>query len=161
MRVLPLRVLPYFFKVSLSLSGNYDTRSEKYGGRVALLCSIPGIGVLSAMELLVELQEVKRFRRADQLAAYLGLTPSQYSSGERVRMGRITHAGNHRLRTVLVECSWILISRDRELRKKYEAIKHRRGAKRAIIAIARKLVIRIRRMLLDNAGYRIELCKAA
>ena len=42
------------------------------------------------MELLLELQDVSRFRRAEQLAAYVGLTPSQYSSADKVRMGRIT-----------------------------------------------------------------------
>ncbi len=45
------------------------------------------------MELLLELQDVTRFRQADQLAAYVGLTPSQYSSADKVRMGRITKVG--------------------------------------------------------------------
>ena len=133
----------------------------EYAERVWLLRSIPGIGVLSAMELLLELQEVDRFASADKLAAYVGLTPSQYSSGEHIRMGRLTHAGNHRLRTLLVECSWILIGKDPLLRKTYEAIKQRRGAKRAIIAIARRLIIRIRSMLLHNERYRLPVLAAA
>jgi transposase len=137
------------------------SRTAGYGQRVGLLRSIPGVGLLSAMELLVELQEVERFASADKLAAYIGLTPSQYSSGERVRMGRITHVGNGRLRTVLVECSWMLIGKDVGLRASYESIKHRRGAKRAIIAIARRLIIRIRSMLLHNEPYRIAMCSAA
>jgi len=58
--------------------------------RMAILRSVPGIGLIAAMELLLELQDVERFRRADQLSAYVGLTPSQYSSAEKVRMGRIT-----------------------------------------------------------------------
>jgi hypothetical protein len=52
---------------------------------------------------------ISRFKTADELAAYLGLTPSQYSSGEHIRMGHITHAGNKRARTTLVESSWPLI----------------------------------------------------
>ena len=86
-------------------------RKEKYAHRGQLLTSIPGIGVLSAIEMLVELQDVRRFKSADQLAAFIGVTPSQYSSGERVRMGSITHLGNHRVRTLLVESSWTAIRR--------------------------------------------------
>jgi hypothetical protein len=67
-------------------------REEKYAQRVKLLKTIPGIGCLSAMEILVELQDITRFQTADELAAYLGLTPSQYSSGEHIRMSHITHA---------------------------------------------------------------------
>jgi transposase len=136
-------------------------RTEKYLQRVKLLKTIPGVGMLSAMEVLTELQDVSRFSTADQLAAYLGLTPSQYSSGQMVRMGRITHMGNHRLRMRMVECSWILIKKDSELHKTYEAIKKRRGGKRAIIAISRKLIIRIRRILLDEISYRTEFATAA
>jgi transposase len=136
-------------------------RTEKYAQRVKLLQSIPGIGMLSAMEILVELQDASRFSTANQLAAYLGLTPSQYSSGQMVRMGKITHMGNHRLRTRMVESSWVLIKKDPRLHKTYEAIKKRRGGKRAIIAISRKLIIRIRRILLDGVPYRTECATAA
>jgi len=135
--------------------------AETYAERVALLKSVPGIGTLSAMEILVELQDVSRFKTAEQLAAYAGLTPSQYSSGERIRMGHITHAGNTRLRTTLVECCWILIWKDPGMRAKYESIKRLRGAKRAIVAISRKLCACIRRMLLDNVAYKVSLPKAA
>ena len=113
------------------------------------------------MEVLTELQDVSRFTTADQLAAFLGLTPSQYSSGQQVRMGKITHTGNHRLRTRMVECSWILIRKDPGLHRTYEAIKKRRGGKRAIIAVSRKLIIRIRRILLDGVTYRTEFAAAA
>jgi transposase len=136
-------------------------RTEQYAQRVKLLKSIPGVGVLSAMEVLTELQDVSRFTSADQIAAFLGLTPSQYSSGQHVRMGKITHTGNHRLRTRMVECSWILIKKDAGLQKVYEAIKKRRGGKRAIVAVSRKLIIRIRRILLDGVTYRTEYATAA
>jgi transposase len=136
-------------------------RTEKYAQRVKLLKTIPGVGLLSAMEILTELQDVSRFTTADQIAAFLGLTPSQYSSGQHVRMGRITHMGNHRLRTRMVECSWILIKKDAGLQKVYEVIKKRRGGKRAIVAVSRKLIIRIRRILLDGVTYRTEFATAA
>jgi len=124
-----------------------------YRDRVAILRSIPGIGILTAMEILLELQDVSRFRRAEQLAAYAGLTPSQYSSADKVRMGRITGAGKNTVRSALVEACWHLIRKDKAMRKKYEQIKARAGGKRAIVAVSRKLILCIRRLLLDNRPY--------
>ena len=136
-------------------------REEKYAKRVKLLKTIPGIGALSAIEILVELQDITRFQTADELAAYLGLTPSQYSSGGHIRMGHITHAGNDRARTTLVESSWLLIGKDPHMRCIYEDIKQRRGGKKAIVAVARNLSIRIRRMLLDQVPYEVDFQNAA
>jgi len=128
-------------------------KTESYCKRVEILSSIPGIGVITAMEILLKLQDVARFRRADQLAAYVGLTPSQYTSADKVRMGRITGIGKDSVRTTLVESSWWLIRKDKAMRIKYEKIKARAGAKRAIVAVARILILRIRRMILDGQGY--------
>ena len=124
---------------------------------VEILQSIHGIGVICAMELLLELQDVSRFRRAEQLAAYVGLTPSQYSSADKVRMGRITGIGKNTLRSILVEASWKLITKDQLMREKYERIKSGSGGKRSIVAIARTLLLRMRRMLLDQQAYALQL----
>ena len=129
------------------------SETSRYRERVEILLSIPGIGLISAMELLLELQDVSRFRRAEQLAAYVGLTPSQYSSADKVRMGRITGIGKNTLRSLLVEASWTLIRKDQRMREKYDRIKIRSGGKRAIVAIARTLLLRMRRMLLDEKAY--------
>jgi transposase len=136
-------------------------KDEKYAQRVDLLKTIPGIGPLSAIEILVEIQEITRFKTADELAAFLGLTPSQYSTGEYIRMGHITHAGNARVRTTLVESSWTLIGKDPEMGRKYEKIKNKRGGKKAIVAVARNLSGRIRRILLDQVPYQLDFQKAA
>lgn len=124
-----------------------------YKERVNILLTIPGVGIVSAMELLLELQDMKRFRRADQLAAYVGLTPSQYSSADKIRMGRITCIGKNSLRAILVQAAWCLIRKDGVMRERYEKIKARSGGKRSIIAIARQLLIRMRRILLDKTPY--------
>jgi transposase len=131
------------------------SRSEKYLDKVRLLRSIPGIGILLAMEIWVELPEIERFKSADEIASFIGLTPSEYSTGKYVHQGRITRCGNKRVRTCAVEGSWILITKDPWMRNKYRKLKNLKGAKRAIIAIARMLMIRIRRILLDRAPYRI------
>jgi transposase len=129
------------------------SEATSYKERVWIMCSIPGIGLLSAMEILVELQDFTRFKRSDQLAAYVGLTPSQYSSADKIRMGRISKAGKNALRGVLVEAAWMLIRKDEVMREKFDRISHQAGSKRAIVAIARRLLIRIRRMLLDEKPY--------
>jgi transposase len=98
-----------------------------------------------------------RFKSSDKLAAYIGLTPSEFSSGH-LGQGKITHCGNTRVRACLVESSWILIAKDPFMRKRYQELKNRKGGKKAIVAIARMLIIRVRRILLDNEPY---LLKAA
>jgi len=130
-----------------------------YQNRVKILRSVPGIGLIAAMEILLELQDVSRFRRAKDLAAYVGLTPSQYSSAEKVRMGRITGIGKNNLRGTLIESAWFLIRKDAAMREKYERIKMRSGAKRAIVAVARTLLLRTRRMLLEDQPYALGLIR--
>jgi transposase len=133
------------------------TKSSLYQDRVEILTSIPGVGWLSAIEILLELQNVARFQRADALAAYVGLTPSEYSTGEAKHFGHITRQGKASIRSLLIQASWRTIDKDPVLKEKYERIKVRAGGKRAIVAIARTLIIRIRRILLDNVPYQIGL----
>ena len=128
-------------------------RTDRYRARVELLRTIPGIGVLTAMEILTELGDLSRFGSNEELASFLGLTPSEYSSGESIRQGRITHCGNTRLRSSLVECSWVLVRRDPAMRRKFDRIKRVRGAKRAIVAVARTLSACIRHVLLTGERY--------
>ena len=77
------------------------SKESLYKERVSILQSIPGVGLIAAMEIILELQDMKRFRRADQRAAYVGLPPSQYSSADKTRMGRITCMGKNSVRAML------------------------------------------------------------
>ena len=129
------------------------SRTDKYKARAELIRTAPGVGLLTGMEVLVELQEMGRFRSSEEIASYMGLTPSEYSTGEHIRQGRITRSGNWRVRNALIESSWILIGRDPWMRRTYLRLKSRKGAKRAIIAIARKLIIILRSMVLRNMPY--------
>lgn len=79
------------------------------------------------------------------------------TSADKVRMGRITGIGKNTLRAILVEASLQLITKDRVIREKYDRIKIRSGGKRAIVAIARTLLLRMRRMLLDERVYALPL----
>lgn len=131
-------------------------RSDAYREQTVLLETIPGVGWLTAIELLLELPDVRKFKRSDQIGAYFGLTPSQYSTGPHVRMGCITRQGKGHVRAMLVEAAWRLIRKDPAMARKYENIKSRAGSKRAIVAIARKLITRIRSMLLHHQVYRVD-----
>jgi len=128
-------------------------KEERYRDRVVILRSIPGIGIISAMEMLLELQDVERFSTADQLAAYVGLTPSQYSSGDRIRMGRITRIGKQHLRALLIEAAWVFVRKNASANEIYTRIRARAGSKRAIVAIARRLLIIGRRLLIHKKMY--------
>jgi len=136
------------------------SQSDKYSEKVKLLRSVPRTEILIGMELLVELADVERFKTADEIASFMGLTPSEYSTGPYVRQGRITRCGSTRATVCLVESSWHLIVKDPFWRAKYMKLKYRRGSKRAIIAIARNLIIRIRRILLDNEPYEVAVAAA-
>jgi len=104
----------------------------------------------------VEVEDLDRFESEEQLASFLGLAPGEHSSGERIRRGHITRTGNKRVRSVLVEASWRLIRYDADLRSFYKRLRdvNKRGGKRAIVAVARKLSARIRAMLRDSEPYR-------
>lgn len=125
----------------------------RYRDRVAWLTSLPGVGTLTAMELVTELGDVRRFGRAEEIAAYCGLTPSEYSSGTSIHRGHISRCGKAALRSRLVEAAWVAIRFDPELRAVYERVRARQGGKRAIVAVARRLLLRIRRVLLDGRAY--------
>lgn len=129
------------------------TEHVRYAEQVTLLTSIPGIGWLSAIEICLELGDITRFDRSEQLSAYVGLTPSQYSTGEHVRYGHITRAGKPQIRALLIQCAWVAIRKDEALTDKYRRIAARRGSKRAIVAMARTLLVRARRILIDRTSY--------
>lgn len=124
--------------------------SETYRDRVALVTSVPGLGWLTALALLVELQDITRLARAEQLAASSGLTPAQPSSGEPLRLGHMTRQGKATVRALLVQAAWRLVEKAPAMREKYVRIKARASRKRAIVAIARTLVVRLRRLWINQ-----------
>lgn len=84
------------------------TISERpeYKEKVNALCAYRGIGVLTAMVIISEIVDFRRFSSARELMSYLGLTPSEYSSGGTERKGRITKCGNAMVRKALIESAW-------------------------------------------------------
>ncbi len=124
---------------------------------VALLTTAPSIGPITAAAIVATIDDVTRFRSAHQFEAFLGVVPSERSSGEQRRLGRITKAGNARARYLLVEAGW------RILRSKSDAtaavrvwalgIAARRGKRIAVVALARRLAGILYAMWRDQRAY--------
>jgi transposase len=129
-------------------------RSDRYQGSVRLLMSAPGIGMLTAIRLALEWGDLRRFGRKEEFAGFLGLVPSEYSSGDQEHRGHITKQGNRAVRRWLVESSWIAIRYDPVLLEKFRRVlRHCGSKKKAIVAVARKLALRLRRALLSGEPY--------
>ena len=87
-----------------------EASKPRWKRRVDSVRCLKGVDVMSAADLVFEAGEFSRFKNARSFAAWVGLTPSEHSSGESVRQGGITKAGNKHLRRVLVEAAWHYIS---------------------------------------------------
>ena len=124
---------------------------------VARLTTAPGVGPITASALVATIDDITRFRSAHEFEAYLGVVPGERSSGETRRVGRITKAGNARVRWLLVEAAWRIVrSRSEEtatLRAWALGIAPRRGKRVAVVALARRLAGILYAMWRDGAGY--------
>jgi transposase len=145
--------------VKVDLYLRHLSHTESYHVNFMRVTSLRGIGLITAMTFLLELHDMNRFKNVSHFSGFLGMTPSQHSSGEHVRLGHITRQGNAYLRMVLVESAWTVIRHDPHLREKYNRIRMRgTNGKKAIVAVARSLAIRLRRCLLDETPYRTAIC---
>ena len=116
----------------------------RYQQAVTIKASCPGIGWLSAIRFTLEWGDLSRFGSGKQLASYVGLTSREYSTGETVHRGRITGQGSGIVRAWLIECSWRALRHDPVLLVKYQAVSRNSGSKKkAIVAVARKLTVRL------------------
>ena len=124
---------------------------------VQRLMTAPGIGAVTACAMVATVDDVTRFRSAHALEAYVGLVPSEHSSGERRQLGRITKAGNTRTRWLLVEAAWRLMRsttpETAALRAWALAIAARRGRRIAMVALARRLTGILFAMWRDEVAY--------
>lgn len=123
--------------------------------------SAPGVGNISARVLSNELGDMSAFANERQLFSYTGLTPSEHSSGEQVHRGRITKQGNRHLRGILIEIAWRAIGKDQELAAFFHRLHPRTGKTRAIVAVARKLIGRIRAAFRKGERYAAQTLPAA
>jgi transposase len=123
------------------------------------LTSVPGVGPLTALTLITEIVDIRRFNSFRQLNSFVGLYPMEHSSGDHEHKGNITIRQNKWLRRLLIESAWTAIRHDPALLLTYQEWKKRMTPKRAIIKVARKLLSRIRYVWLHETTYEKGLIK--
>ena len=101
----------------------------------------PGVGALTALAFALIIGEAERFQRGQQIASYLGLVPTEESSGDRRRLGHISKQGNCLLRFLMVEAAQVTARTDPQWRSQYFHLAMRRGRKIAKVAMARRLAV--------------------
>lgn len=121
------------------------------------LMTTPGVGAIAAVTFKAAVDDPGRFRSSQALGAHFGLTPRKYQSGETDFTGHITKAGDASVRTVLYEAANAIITlkvRPSSLKTWALGVVKRRGAKRAKVALARKLSVILHRMWVDGTEFR-------
>lgn len=128
--------------------------SEEWVEQVPFLVQLPGIAVPSAMTILSAVGDIRRFETADKLVGYAGLGAKVHSSGQQHHTGRISKAGRAELRTTAVESAWIAVQYHPFWKEEYGRLARRIGNQKAIVAIARKLLIAVWNVLTKQAADR-------
>ncbi|WP_162601944.1 IS110 family transposase [Occallatibacter savannae] len=123
-------------------------------GQARLLMTQPGVGPVTALAFVVTMGDVQRFKRGKHVASYLGLIPTERSSGDKRRLGSISKQGNVFLRTMLVEAAQSACRYDEEFRREYQHRCHQKPKGVAKVAAARKLAVRLYWMLRTQTPYR-------
>jgi transposase len=126
---------------------------------IKYVMSVSGIGWIVASQLLARIGDWRELKNVRQLGAFLGLVPTEHSTGERTDRGSITHTGDGRLRSKLIQASWSAIRQDDELREFFHSVcqSHPRhlASRVAIVAVARKLSVRISVVLMKQRPYEV------
>src|SRR6185436_10441910 len=136
-----------------------ETRLDTLGKQnaaVILLQTAPGLGPRTAETVAAYLHDAARFTSSKQVSAYSGMVPRQHQSGEIDRRGRITKRGPALLRKMLVECAWCMLRYNAWARGFYLRLtgSGQRRKKQAIVALARKILVRSWAMLRDGQPWR-------
>ncbi|HKO44628.1 MAG TPA: IS110 family transposase [Pyrinomonadaceae bacterium] len=124
---------------------------------ITFLSSLPGVGIITATHATARLGDWREIKNVRQIAGFLGLVSKEDSTGDKVNRGEITRSGDSRLRNKLIQCAWTAIRKDPELRAFYREIYGRQpkkvAARKAIVAVARKLTTRMYAVLKEQRPY--------
>jgi len=130
-------------------------RQERHQDSIGVLRTVPGVGLITSIVFRTELIAPNRFRDGRQVARMIGLAPNIRESGETRHEGGIMRSGNGRLRSVLVEAAWRWVAGDLGAAETYRRLVRNTGsAKKAIVAMARRLGILLWRMSVQQEPYR-------
>ncbi len=156
-----LQILEYF-EGFVHKEDAWVTKTAKSSPEATLLTTIPGIGSLAALIITAELGDVRRFKTSAQVASYVGLVPSVYSSAETRYLGRLTKQGSSLLRWMLIQCAWHAIRHNYPLRTHCLVVSRRCGRNAGVVSVARKLIQIAYRVLRDKVPFDAQLvCKPA
>lgn len=134
------------------LQGAVEQQARQHP-EAARLMTHPGVGPVTSLAFVLTMGPVSRFRRGKQVASYLGLNPSEHSSGGHRHLGPISKQGNSTMRWLLVEAGQTAARLDPGLRRVYQRLKFRKGSAIAKVAVARKLAVRLYWMLRSQSDY--------
>src|SRR5258708_34516379 len=133
----------------MAVAEQANTRSA-----VRRLMTQPGVGTITALGFVLTMGPAQRFRGGKQVARFLGLMPSEPSSGgRRQRLGHISKQGNTFLRGLLVEAAQSAVRHEPEMRREYQRLAQRKCRALAKVAMARKLAVRLYWMLRSDLDY--------
>lgn len=135
------------------------SQTEDYKENYRIVISVPGVGFTTAMYILTQLGDIKRFIRLDDLCNYVGLVPRMNCSGDKVETGKMINRGRKELKIMLIEASWGAIRKDPALMAKFNELAKRMHKNKAIVRIARKLLSRIRYVLMNQQEYECSIVK--
>lgn len=150
-----LNILDVLNKEIKALTAEVEAVAEK-NEDVKLLETIDGVGPITALAFKAEIDNPNRFENSKDAAAYIGLTPSQYSSGEVHRQGGISKKGSKRTRYLLVEAASALVTRCKmwsKLKAWGMKLQKKKGNRKAIVAVARKLAVIMHKMLITRKPF--------
>lgn len=116
---------------------------EPWVTQMPFLVQLPGFGGLTAITVLAAIGDVRRFATAKHLVGYSGLGASVSDSGDTHRSGKITKEGRRELRAVLIEAAWVAVEHHPHWHMTFERLAARIGKPKAIVAIARKLLVAV------------------
>ena len=132
---------------------------EELGAKIKRIEKIKGIGIISAVRLVVYLFDREdKFRSGEKLVHYLGLTPGEKSSGEEIIRSRTGLIGNRQLRSIIIQLAWVAVRKDGNLLNKFERVYKSSGCKqKAIIAVARKMMMKVHAVINKELDYELNM----
>jgi transposase len=131
------------------------SQNDSYRNNYNLLISIPGIGFLTSMTFLVQIGDITRFERLDDLCDYIGLVPMIHGSGDKMYTGKLINRGRKELKIMIIEAAWEAVRLDPAIMARFNELTKRMNKNKAIIRIARKLVSRMRFVLMAQEPYKL------
>jgi transposase len=129
------------------------SNSEPWASDIVYLMQIPGFGIIYSMIVLSAIGDITRFPNAKKLAGYSGLGAGVHQSGKKYQEKQITKEGRKELRWAMVEVAWGAVRSDPYWKAQYKRLKKRMHANKAIVAVARRLLVSVWHILTKREAY--------